>query len=261
MQTFAVDKPVIGMIHLPPLPGSPAHRLAMDDIRDLMLRDAEALVAGGVDGLMLENFGDAPFYPGRVPPHTVAAIAVLANEVRERFPLPFGINVLRNDGVSALSIAAAVGADYIRINVFTGARVTDQGIIQAEAHEVQRLRRALAASVGIFADVAVKHSAALGDRNLEDEVADTVERARADAIIVSGTATGKPVDLQTVRQAKSAAGLAPVLIGSGVDTENAGELLRYADGLIVGTAFKVDGVTTNPVDVDRVREFMQGLRG
>src|SRR5258707_10841752 len=98
MQTFAVDKPVIGMIHLPPLPGSPAHRLAMDDIRDLMLRDAEALAAGGVDGLMLENFGDAPFYPGRVPPHTVAAIAVLANEVRERFPLPLGINVLRNDG-------------------------------------------------------------------------------------------------------------------------------------------------------------------
>ena len=227
MLPFDVSKPVIGMLHLPPLPGSPGQRSEMEEIREWMLRDADALVSGGVDGLMLENFGDTPFYPGHVPAHTVAAMAVLARDVKARFAVPLGINVLRNDGVSALGIAAAAGAAYIRINVFTGARLTDQGIVQAEAHEVMRLRALLAAPVQVFADVAVKHSAPLGPRNLEDEIEDTIHRAHADAIIVSGAGTGKQTSLDDLRCARAAAGGTPILVGSGADTAG----LRGSAGL------------------------------
>ena len=260
MLPFEVSKPVIGMLHLPPLPGSPGQRSDIDEVREWMLADAEALAAGGVDGLMLENFGDTPFYPGRVPAHTVAAMAVLARDLRARFDLPLGINVLRNDGLSALGIATAVGAAFIRINVFTGARLTDQGIVQGEAHEVMRLRALLAAPVQVFADVAVKHSAALGERNLEDEIEDTLHRAHADAVIVSGTGTGKQTAIDDLRCARAAAGTSPVLVGSGADPANLAEVLRYADGLIVGTAFKQGGVTTHPVDAARVRDFMRAVR-
>jgi len=257
---FASPRPVIGMLHLPALPGSPRASLGLDAIREWMLRDAEALAAGGVDGLMLENFGDTPFYPGRVPAHTVAAMAVLAREVKARFPLPLGINLLRNDGPGALAVAASTGAGFVRVNVFTGARLTDQGIIQGEAHEVLRLRRLLGCAVQIFADVAVKHSVPLGPRTLEDEVEDTVRRAHADAIIVSGSGTGKVTDPEHLRCAREAAGGAPVLAGSGAEPGQAAALLRHADGLIVGTAFKRDGITTNPVDAGRVRAFMEAVR-
>src|SRR3954466_6562310 len=129
----SVRKPVIGMLHLPPLPGSPQFTAAdgPDALREIVLRDADALAAGGIHGLMLENFGDVPFYPGRVPAHTVAVMTALAADVRQRFgELPLGINVLRNDGQSALAIAAAVGAHFIRVNILCGAGLTGQGIIQ-----------------------------------------------------------------------------------------------------------------------------------
>src|SRR5262249_10922796 len=152
--------------------------------------------------------------------------------------MPLGINLLRNDGLGALAVAAAAGADFIRINVFTGARLTDQGIVQGEAHEVLRLRRQLGCPVRIFADVAVKHSAPLAPRSLEEEIEDTIHRAHADAIIVSGAGTGRPTDIEEVRRAKAPAGNTPVLVGSGASPGQAAELLRHADGLIVGTAFK-----------------------
>jgi membrane complex biogenesis BtpA family protein len=247
------------MIHLPPLPGSPRSALPIDAIVDFALRDAEALAEGGVDGLMVENFGDAPFYPGAVPPHTVAHIARVAAAVKRRFELPLGVNVLRNDGLAALGVAAAVGARYIRINVFTGARVTDQGIVEGAAHRVLRERKLLGADVRIFADVAVKHSSPLGPRPLEDEVEDTVRRAGADAVIVSGAATGKATATEDLRCAKLAAGAAPVLIGSGAEAEGLEEALRFADGLIVGSALKQDGVATHPVDRARVTVFMRKI--
>jgi uncharacterized protein len=254
---FPVPKPVIGMVHLPGLPGSPRGSLTIAAIREHALRDAEALVSGGIDGLMVENFGDAPFFPSRLPAHTVAHMTVIAHEVKSRFPLPLGINALRNDGLAAVAIAAAVGADFVRINVYTGARVTDQGIVEGEAHRILRARKLLGARCRIFADVAVKHSSPLGVRPLEDEVADTVLRGGADAVIVSGSATGKPASLDDIRRAKEAAAGAPILLGSGAGKSDLAEVLRYADGLIVGTAFKKDGVVTNPVEVARVRAFME----
>src|SRR5215212_5479938 len=162
---------VIGMLHLPPLPGAPQYSIdarTLAQIRDAVLRDADALVDGGVHGLMLENFGDVPFYPGRVPAHTVAAMTAIATDVRRRFDLPLGINVLRNDGVSALGIAAAVEAEYVRVNVLCGARLADQGIIQGIAHDLLRERAMLNAHrVKIFADVDVKHSAPLAPTTIE----------------------------------------------------------------------------------------------
>jgi uncharacterized protein len=257
---FRTPKPVIGMLHLPALPGSPGHSLALDEIRAWLLRDAEALAEGGVQGFIIENFGDTPFYPVRVPPHTVAFMAVLAREVRSRYALPLGVNVLRNDGAAALAVAMAGQAQFIRVNVYTGARLTDQGIVQGQAHKILRYRKLLGAGVCVLADVAVKHSAPLAQRDLREEVEDTLARGGADAVIVSGAATGRETSCEDLRLAKQAAAEAPVLAGSGVTLENAAEMLQHCDGLIVGTALKQGGITTNPVDPARARAFMKGLR-
>jgi membrane complex biogenesis BtpA family protein len=230
--------------------------MSFDEVRRFVLADAAALAEGGVDGLMIENFGDVPFYASRVPPHTVAFLSTLAFELKTSFPLPLGINVLRNDGMAAIAIAAAVKAEFVRVNVYTGARLADQGILQGEANEITRYRRALAATVQIWADIAVKHSAPLGDRALEDEVEDTVERGLADALIVSGTSTGKPTALDDVRIVKHHAGSAPVYVGSGADEATLEALLEVADGAIIGTAFKRGGDVSAPVDAARVRGLM-----
>ena len=253
---------VIGMLHLPALPGAPRFGGDLGAVREAVLRDAEALAAGGVDGLMLENFGDVPFYPGRVPAHVVAQMTAIASEVRRRAPtLPLGINVLRNDGQSALAVAHAAGAQFIRVNVLCGARVADQGILQGIAHDLLRDRKTLGAeNVRVFADVDVKHSAPLGAaRSLADEVADTVHRGLADAVIVSGSGTGKATDPGHVRAVKAAAGQVPVYVGSGVTAETVGQFLPHADGFIVGTAFKRGGLASEPVEVERVHEFMRRL--
>lgn len=248
------------MIHLPALPGSPDHRLTLEEIRAWMLADAQALAEGGVHGWIIENIGDAPFYPDRVPAHTVAFLTVLGHELRQRYPLPLGVNVLRNDGESALAVAAAIGAQFIRVNVYTGARLTDQGIIQAAPHRIARYRKLLGSEVGIFADVAVKHSASLATRDLADEVEDTILRAKADAVIVSGAGTGKKTDIDVLRRVKEAAGCHPVFVGSGADVSNVAALLMVADGVIAGTSLKRDAVTGNPVETARVREFLARAR-
>ncbi len=251
---------VIGMLHLPPLPGSPQY--AGDWKKDLqkVLDDAKALTEGGVHALMMENFGDVPFFPGRVPSDVVALMTAIACDVKRASPLPLGINVLRNDGLSALSIALAAEASFIRVNVLSGARVTDQGVIQGIAHELLRSRSSLAAGhIKILADVDVKHSAPLAPRPVEDEVEDTVKRGLADAVIVSGAGTGKGVDpAKLAKIAKAALGV-PVLLGSGVTESNIAQLKELATGFIVGTSLKFDGDVRKPVDVARVRRLVAAL--
>jgi membrane complex biogenesis BtpA family protein len=257
----SVAKPVIGMLHLLPLPGAPDYRNDLDGIRTALWRDADALVRGGVDGLMLENFGDRPFFPDSVAPWTTAHMAALATEARRRFDIPLGINVLRNDGRAALAVAHAAGAQFIRVNVLAGARVTDQGLLQGIAHELMRDRAVIGAEdIKVFADVNVKHSAPLGEIKLEEEVADLVDRAGADAIIVSGSGTGKATDGEEVERVKKASGGTPVLVGSGVNLESVKNYLPHADGFIIGSHFKVDGKVENPVDAARVQAFMKELR-
>jgi membrane complex biogenesis BtpA family protein len=248
------------MLHVPALPGSPRNELALDNIIEWVLKDAAALARGGVDTLLLENFGDVPFYPDHVPAHTIACMTAIAREVRERFKLPLGINILRNDAESAIAVASAAGALFIRVNIHTGTRLTDQGLIEGKAHETLRYRKLLGTNVQIYADVDSKHSAPVAVRPLEEEVEEIVSRGCVDAVIVTGAATGKPTSLEDLKRAKQAAGSIPVLAGSGVTASNVAAVMKVADGAIVGTCFKRDGVTTNAVDPDRVRALLSALR-
>jgi len=248
------------MIHLHALPGAPGFAGSVASVESAALRDLDALVSGGADGVMMENFCDVPFFKGRVPAETVASMTRIAAKVCENTTLPIGINVLRNDALSAIAIASAVGAAYVRINVLSGSAITDQGIIEGQAAEVLRYRQALGAShIKLMADVRVKHAAPLAERLLEDEVEELVLRAGADAVIASGAGTGKPTDMDHLARVKQAAGNAPVFVGSGVSVSTAKALSQHADGLIVGTAIKEGGRVDAPVDADRVRKIMQAL--
>jgi hypothetical protein len=254
-------KPLIGMVHLGALPGSP--RDEGDFTRTLCraVEDARALESGGLDAVMVENFFDAPFYRSGVPPHTVAAMTRAAQAVREAVSIPVGVNVLRNDVNAAISIAHLCGAQFVRCNVYVGAAVTDQGMIEGAAREAVACRRMLGANVWIFADVAVKHAAILGDYPVEQQAKDAVERGLADALIVTGAATGAETPLERLRVVKSAVPAAPVLAGSGLTAQNAAQILSVANGAIVGSSLKRGGEIAAPVDVERVRALVRAARG
>jgi len=253
------------MVHLPPLPGSPlwrGERLAA--IVERSKRDAEAILAEGFDGYLLENFGDTPFFPDRVPPHVLTMMTRIAlalpRAAGRGTPAISGVNVLRNDALGALSIAAAAGLDVIRVNVHSGVMVTDQGLIEGRAAETLRARSLLAAPVAILADVLVKHAEPLAPRSLADPGAharDLVERAGADALVVTGPATGAPTDLARLRAVSRAVPGRPLFAGSGVTPRTIGRILEIADGVIIGTALKVDGDVHAPVDPRRARAMVR----
>ncbi|WP_226483004.1 BtpA/SgcQ family protein [Natrinema amylolyticum] len=263
---FDADHPVVGMVHLPPLPGTPDFDGDRDAVRTRALEDATRLEAGGVDGIVLENFGDAPFHPDDVPKHVVASMTAVATALTDAVDVPVGINVLRNDARAAMSIAAAVDADFVRVNVHVGTAATDQGIIEGRAHETLRLRDRLAADVAILADVHVKHATPIGEREIERAALETVERGGADGVVVSGPGTGVETSLADVERVTDALAdrghdETPVFVGSGVTSETIGDCLETgADGVIVGTALKTDGVTTNPVSEARVEELVTAAR-
>jgi uncharacterized protein len=252
-------RPVIGMVHLRPLPGAPGHR-AMSDVLAAARRDAEALTAGGVDAILVENYGDVPFYPDAVPAETVAAITAAVLAVRDVTALPVGVNVLRNDARSALGIAAATGARFIRVNVHAGGMITDQGWIAGRAWETVRARAALQADVAILADVLVKHAVPPYGLEPGDAARDTWDRGLADALIVSGAATGAATPLGRLEAVRAAVPDAPLLIGSGLTARNAAALLARADGAIVGSAFQAEGRAGGAVEAERVRQVVQAAR-
>jgi membrane complex biogenesis BtpA family protein len=247
------------MVHLQPLPGAPRWGGSLEAVRQRALADARALEAGGVDGILVENFGDAPFYPGAVPPETIAAMATLTADVVRAVGVPVGVNVLRNDAAAALAVAVAAGARFIRVNVHTGAMLTDQGWIEGRAHETLRLRARMAPDVAIAADVLVKHATPPPGADLRRAAADTWERGLADVLIVSGEATGAETDPARVRAVKAAVPEATVWVGSGVRPENAAALLAIADGAIIGSAFQRGGRAGEPVEPERVRAVMEAV--
>lgn len=249
---------MIGVIHLPPLPGSPRFTGSMIQVLEAARRDAEVLAAAGFDGVLVENFGDAPFVRGRVAAETVAALAVCAEHARRHSGLALGVNVLRNDGLSALAIAAASGACFVRVNVFVGARVTDQGIIETDAAELMRARRAmgLESTVAVVTDVSVKHSSALADIRIDDEAVEAVERGLADGVIVSGGRTGEAASRDAVLAVRAAC-RAPVWMGSGVTAETLAEWLTVASGVIVGSDLRANGQAGGPIDRERAERFVQ----
>lgn len=253
---------LVGVIHLPPLPGSPRHRGGMTAVLAKVEADARALAAAGFDLAMVENFGDTPFFAGAVPAVTVSAMTACAMAARGAAPaLPLGINVLRNDVASALSIAAVVDAACVRVNVLVGARVTDQGVVEGRAAEALRLRAALGAEkTAIWADVDVKHAAPLAPRDVGEEAVEAHERAMADAILVTGAATGARVDLTKLAAVRRALPRCPVFVASGALPEDLAALAEHADGVIVGSALRKGGVAGGPIDAGRAKAFAKAFR-
>lgn len=246
---------LIGMVHLESLPGSPGFGGTMSTVLERAKTDADGLAESGFDGIMVENFGDAPFFSDDVPKVSIAAMAVAVSEVAS-FGLPTGVNILRNDGLGALSVAAATGAAFVRINVLSGIMYTDQGPIVGRAAAVARARNELCPDTAILADVFVKHATPPAGLTLVDATNDLVQRAGADAVIVSGTGTGISTGLDDLRTVAEQSPL-PVYVGSGATATTIAEILAIGSGAIVGSATKVDGITTNPVDRERAAAIVR----
>lgn len=252
---------LIGMVHLLPLPGSPRWGGSLDAVVDRAVADARALAGGGFHACLVENFGDAPFSPGRVDAAAIAGMAVAVAEVRRAVSLPVGVNVLKNDAQGALAVAAATGAAFVRVNVHVGAVVADQGLIQGDAYTTLRYRRLLGTDTRLFVDVGGKHAVPLAPVELEQVARDAAERALADALVVSGPATGEPTAPGDVKRVRAVVPDRPVVVGSGVTPETIGPLLTLADGVIVGTWLKRDGRTANPIDPARVAALARAAGG
>lgn len=255
---------LIGVVHLAPLPGSPgaasldpASALARAGLQ--AVEEARILEAAGFQGLILENFGDLPFYKDKVPPETIASLAVIAAAVREAVRIPIGINVLRNDASAALAIASVTGCDFIRVNVLTGVAATDQGLIEGQAAELLRERSRLGSEVAILADVHVKHAKPLSSDNLGHAIEDTLVRGLADGVIISGAGTGKVVEMSHLEEASRLARgrRTAFFVGSGATADLAPEFARLGAGVIVSSSLRRGGKAGQPLDSRRAREFAQ----
>ncbi len=259
-----INPGAIGMVHLQALPGSPAYEGNLAAVTAAALTDASALFEAGIRAVMVENYYDVPFYPTKVPAETVAAMTAIISSLSNEFPeMAWGVNVLRNDAASALGIAVATGARFIRVNVHVGAMVTDQGSIEGKAWETLRLRRHLEADdVGILADVRVKHARPLAERPLGEEAQDLRLRGQADAVIVTGAATGSGASAQDVITVREALPDCPLLVGSGMKASTVSDFFPAADGCIIGSALKVtDPDTGKPVvSVAKTVEFLKAVQ-
>ena len=258
---FQNPKPVVGVIHVGALPGTPASSLTVDALVELAVREAALYREGGVDGLMVENMHDVPYLRGSVGPEVVAAMAVVARAVKAEASLPVGVQILAGANVESVAVAHAAGLDYVRVEAYAFAHVADEGLIQSSAAELLRFRRKIGADrVRVWADVKKKHSshAITADVSLGETCA-AVEFMRGDAVIVSGSATGEPPRAADVVEARSHCRI-PVLLGSGVSPDNVSEFYDEADGFIVGSYFKEGGLWSNTVEPARVRRMVEAVR-
>lgn len=260
-----VPSGLVGAVHLPPMPGDPLYTSGgFEGVERAALADARAYLGGGIRSIVVENFGSAPFAKGdassRLAPHAVACMANVVRAAKE-LGLVVGVNALRNDARSALGIAAAASASFVRVNVHVGAYVTDQGLVEGDAASTLRYRRELGAqSVGLLCDVRVKHARPLVELPLADEVADLVERGLADAVVVTGAATGIAADRNRIDIVRASSHGRPVLLGSGLTAENAASILPGCTGAIVGSSLKRDGLVRAPVDEARVAGLVAATR-
>lgn len=260
-------RPLLGVVHLWPLASAARHRAgpeAMPALFDAALADARAYADGGCDGVVVENFGDAPFHRGTaddpVPPDVPASLAIAADRIRGATGLRVAINCLRNDACAALGAAVAAGATWIRVNVLTGAYVTDQGLVTGDAARLFAYRRRLGSDVCVLADYLVKHAVPLAPIDVAAGARDLAERSGAAGLVLSGTRTGEPVGVELLDTVRRAVGSFPIWIGSGLDPDNAASLWPRCDGAIVGTFCKRDGRVSNPVDERRVAALRAACR-
>ena len=250
---------IIGVLHLLPLPGDPKGEGHLERLIQRAIEDAHVLFSSGIRRAVLENFGDAPFWAESVPPHVPAMMAVVAAAVIKETGLRLGINVLRNDAQAALGVAAATGADFIRVNVHTGAAWSDQGLIVGRAAETLLYRRTLGIKTEIAADIKVKHAVPAGTTDVVQLAKEAFFRGGADKLILTGEETGGPCDIEEVRILSEALqGYAvPLWLGSGVTPDNIGDYLPYIDGAIVGTYFHEEGKLDRPLCRARVQHLLQ----
>jgi membrane complex biogenesis BtpA family protein len=257
---FDNPKPIIGVVHLLPLPGSPRWDGQIESICSRAEQEALALTTGGVDGIIIENFFDAPFAKNHLDPAAVCVFTLAVKRVMALCDLPIGINCLRNDGLSALAIAFATGAQFIRVNVYLGAMLTDQGIIEGNGRELLLYRKSLQAqkTIKIFADVLVKHAYPMANNvDLVLSAEEIIERGLADALIVTGTKTGSSPELSDLKKIRAALPKCSLIAGSGCSKDNITQLLDIADGVIVASSLKQEGLIEQPIDVEKVRTLVQ----
>lgn len=256
---FGVSKPLIGDIHLPPLPGTPRYRgETMSDIIKTAVADARAYADGGMDGIIVENHGDIPFLrPRDIGPEIIASMAAIAKVLAEEVAVPIGINLLANGAIGALAIAKASEARFIRVNQWVNAYISNEGLIEGESAKALRYRKLIGAEdIAIFADVHVKHGshAIVADRPVSEQAAD-VEFYDADVAIATGNRTGEAIPDTEIDAIRTGTRL-PVIGGSGITAENAGSIMKALDGAIVGSSLKRDGVWWNPVERGRVESLV-----
>lgn len=255
---FGAPRALVGMIHLAALPGSPSFRArsgggALDEIVARAVEEAKVYRDAGFHGLAIENMHDRPYLKGAIGPETVAAMAAVGQEVRRAVSLPLGVQVLAAANREALAVALASGASFVRVEGFVFAHVADEGIIESDAGTLLRYREQIGAGhIKVFADIKKKHSshAITADVDLAD-TAHAAEFALADGVIVTGTSTGRQTEPDEVRAVAEAVHI-PALVGSGITPENIGKYPQ-ADGLIVGSSVKRDGLWSNPIDAARVQ--------
>lgn len=262
-EIFKTNKAFIGVIHCNPFPGSPNYyEEKLNDIYDAALRDADAYITGGMNGLIVENHGDIPFLkPEAIGPETAAFMAIITDRIRRAFDVPIGINVLANAAIPALAVAAAGGAAFVRVNQWANAYVANEGIIEGAAAKALRYRSALRADgIRIFADSHVKHGshAIVADRSIPELTRD-VDFFQADCIIATGQRTGDAATIGEIKEIGAATHL-PILVGSGVTKENVGAILERTSGVIVASSLKQGGVWWNAVEESRVRAFVEAAQ-
>jgi hypothetical protein len=259
-EIFPNPKPVIGMIHVAALPGTPSSALSVAEIVALAVQEARAYREGGVDGIGIENMHDVPYLRGGVGPEIVAAMTLVGQAVKAEGGLPVGVQVLAGANLEAMAVAHAARLDFIRAEGYAFAHVADEGLIQSSAAKLLRYRRQIGAEgVQVWADVKKKHSAhaITADVSL-GLTAETVEFMLGDAVIVTGAVTGEPCRVEDVQEAKAHCRL-PVILGSGMTVGNLGQFFELADGFIIGTHFKKDSQWTDTVDPRRVEAFMSAI--
>jgi len=254
---FNSKKPIIGMIHLPALPGTAGGKNAkFSELVKYALNELNSLQKGGVDGVIVENFWDLPYFPDEVPPVTIASMAAIAGAVVQHASVPVGVNILYNAFHAEISVARAIGAAFLRAEVFVDPAIAETGLISASSPLLIRERTALfAEDVAILADVQGKNTTPMWSRSIIESAVDAEKRGLADAIVVTGGGTGKSASLSDLQEVRDVTGI-PLLAGSGVNPRLLAAILAICDGAIVGSYFKQAGNIQAPTDPERVAELM-----
>ncbi len=257
-QIFQVDTPIIGMIHLKALPGTPFGLLAPEKIIEAALQEAYVYKAAGIDALMIENMHDIPYQKNKVSPEIVAMMSIIAYEIKQNTALPLGIQVLAGANIQALSVAKAAGADFIRAEGFVFGHIADEGYIDAQAAEILRHRKHIEAEeIAVFTDIKKKHSSHAVTADLDIvEMGKAAEFFASDGLIITGSHTGEKANLEEVKAVKENTDL-PVIIGSGINENNISDYLPYADAFIVGSYFKKGGYWKNELEPSKIKNFME----